>query len=437
MLSEAGLTGERQVGEVFNPWRGVCGFYPPDVVAALPTVMVIGTRRKLSHGHKALYTRLVRRWGQTGPCFPDQAWLAKKLGVSIRTVKMWIGDLEAFGLIKRRRRGRAVGGGGQTNEYGFLWHSIFEVQKQHPTAGVLKCKNNGFEVQDSALSKCNTQQALYREETRTRETGTSSSSTEQSGRFEEASKPDGMATTSATMPVRDETITPIQPRPWTEEEIRQAREAMRKHFGASTLPDPHLTLEVLKHMLRLDDVHLWLLDLTARRVKPRGWGFYSYDAQKWPARRDDAQRQVDAKQRVTDSDVALEALNDPLTNAEAYFDSLPIDQQQPLVTVARARLEERLAAEIARATQEISDLSRKSDCAFNNSPYSDDGHRLVAKARQLETRLHQLRQEKRKLEHDESLAREQAIDDISKQMQQPKPIPIDTRRAEQGQRDAA
>jgi hypothetical protein len=143
----------------------VCGFYPPDIVAALPAVMVIGTRRKLSHGHKALYARLVRRWGQNGPCFPGQVWLAEKLGVSVRTVKMWIEDLEGFGLIKRCRRGRAVGGDGQTNEYTFLWHSIFEVQRQPPTKRVLKCQNDGFEVQESARLKCKNQQRHYKEET--------------------------------------------------------------------------------------------------------------------------------------------------------------------------------------------------------------------------------------------------------------------------------
>lgn len=52
-----------KIGEPFNPWRGSCGFYAPDVVSRLGPVVILGTRRKLSHGHKCLYILLVRRWG--------------------------------------------------------------------------------------------------------------------------------------------------------------------------------------------------------------------------------------------------------------------------------------------------------------------------------------------------------------------------------------
>ncbi len=163
------LAGSTKVGEAFNPWRGACGFYAPDLVSRIGPVVVLATRRKLADGHKALYIRLVRRWGQHGPCFPSYESLASDLGRSVRIVKMWIEDLEAFGLIDHRRRGRAKGGAGQTNEYRFLWHPIFEVQKPANSSRFSKCKNDHFEVQGLALLKCKNEPPLYKEETHTRE----------------------------------------------------------------------------------------------------------------------------------------------------------------------------------------------------------------------------------------------------------------------------
>jgi len=161
-----------KVGEAFNPWRVACGFYPPDVVSRIGPVAIAKTRRKLSDGHKLLYVRLARRWGRHGPCYPSFESLASDLGRSVRTVKMWVEDLEAFGLIDHRRRGRAKGGAGQANEYRFLWHAIFEVQNRPNGGSVLKCKNGDFEVQESALLKCKNEHALYKEETHTGETRT-------------------------------------------------------------------------------------------------------------------------------------------------------------------------------------------------------------------------------------------------------------------------
>jgi Helix-turn-helix domain len=161
----------RKVGQPFNPWRGACGFYPPDAVSRLGPVVVLGTRRKLSHAHKGFYKRLVRRWGREGPCFPSYESLAEDEGVSLRSAKMLVEDLEAFGLIGHTvRRGREKGGRHMKNEYFFLWHPIFEVQNP----SVLKCKQSGFEVQDPEGLKCKNQQPLYSEETHTSETGPAS-----------------------------------------------------------------------------------------------------------------------------------------------------------------------------------------------------------------------------------------------------------------------
>ncbi len=153
-------------GEQFNPWRGACGFYPPDAVSRLGPVVILGTRRKLSHGHKCLYILLVRRWGRQGPCFPGQVGLAKELGASQRAVRMWIEDLEAFGLILRRRRGRGKGGDGQPDEYSFLWHVIFD--RQIPS--IMTGKNDRFDRQISSNMTGKNQQSLYSEEAHTSKT---------------------------------------------------------------------------------------------------------------------------------------------------------------------------------------------------------------------------------------------------------------------------
>ncbi|HEV2201725.1 MAG TPA: hypothetical protein VGR73_18040 [Bryobacteraceae bacterium] len=62
---------------------------------------------------------------------------------------------------------------------------------------------------------------------------------------------------------------------------------MRQHFRSPLLPDLALTTKVLAFMDGPDDVLLWLLDLTSRRVRPEGWGLYLADAAKWPIRRPD------------------------------------------------------------------------------------------------------------------------------------------------------
>ena len=157
-----------KIGEPFNPWRGACRFYPPDIVSKLGRTTVLGTHRRFTASHKHLYTLLVRRWGREGPCYPSYKSLAAAMGCSVRAVKMWIEDLEAFGLVRHHRRGRGEGGDGLSNEYSFLWHAVFEVQKP----SVMKCKPGEFEVQEPAALKCKNRPPLYSEETRTRETRT-------------------------------------------------------------------------------------------------------------------------------------------------------------------------------------------------------------------------------------------------------------------------
>ncbi len=107
-----------QIGETFNPWRGACGFYPPDVVGRLPS-------RALTDGQKRLYERLVRYAGRDGRCFPAQETLARELGKTERQVRRDLERLEAYPLVKSVARD-----GRRGNTYLFLWHPIFEESRR-------------------------------------------------------------------------------------------------------------------------------------------------------------------------------------------------------------------------------------------------------------------------------------------------------------------
>lgn len=120
---------EFRVGEAFDPFHKICGFYPPDVV---------GRQRDFTEGQKRLYERAVRWAGQNGCFWYGFEKMAAELGKSMRQVKDDMAALEAKGLISHVRRRR------NSNIYSFLWHSMFEVQ---PAA----LQQVDLEVQDSTL----------------------------------------------------------------------------------------------------------------------------------------------------------------------------------------------------------------------------------------------------------------------------------------------
>ena len=123
-----------KIGEQFNPWRDVCGFYPADIVAR---------QHDLSDGQKRLYERGVRWAGKNGVFWYAFPAMSEALGKSVRQVKDDMATLEAKGLIGHTRRRR------QSNLYHFLWHAIFEVQSGAHQERVPKVQNSPLEVQDS------------------------------------------------------------------------------------------------------------------------------------------------------------------------------------------------------------------------------------------------------------------------------------------------
>ena len=100
----------------FNPWRNLCGFYPPDVVAR---------QRDLTDGEKRLYERAIRWACQNGYFWRAYQTIAAALGISVRQVKSDMATLEGVGLISHVRRGNR-----QSNFYTFLWHPMFESEVQ-------------------------------------------------------------------------------------------------------------------------------------------------------------------------------------------------------------------------------------------------------------------------------------------------------------------
>jgi hypothetical protein len=126
----------RVVGEPFNPWHKVCGFYPPDIVAR---------QRDLTDGQKRLYERAVRWAGQKGTLWYAFDTMAAALGKSVRQVKADMAVLERKGLIRHKRRWRG------SNVYVFLWHAMFEVQPTAPQQGALRVQDPLLEVQDEVI----------------------------------------------------------------------------------------------------------------------------------------------------------------------------------------------------------------------------------------------------------------------------------------------
>src|SRR5579872_6901039 len=97
------------IGQPFNPWRGACGFYPPDIVGC-------NTELELTDGQKRLYERGVRWAGKKGKFWYGFETMAQALGKSVRQIKADMATLEAKGLMDHTRRQR------QSNLYRFLWH---------------------------------------------------------------------------------------------------------------------------------------------------------------------------------------------------------------------------------------------------------------------------------------------------------------------------
>ncbi len=85
-------------------------------------------RTEISQGAKLCYGRLAQYAGKDGECFPKQRTLARELGVSTRTAREYIRELEKFHLLESERPGL-----GMANRYFFLDHPWVEQwHSEHP-----------------------------------------------------------------------------------------------------------------------------------------------------------------------------------------------------------------------------------------------------------------------------------------------------------------
>lgn len=91
-----------------NPWMRFYGAFIPNWLLC---------RTEVSHGAKLCYARLAQFAGRDGRCFPMQPTLAGELGITERTARDYIRELEEFGLVESVRTGL-----GRENRYHFLDH---------------------------------------------------------------------------------------------------------------------------------------------------------------------------------------------------------------------------------------------------------------------------------------------------------------------------
>ena len=62
--------------------------------------------KNLSHGAFKLYSVLASYcYGDKNTCYPSQATLAERMGVSVRTVRRYLQELIDAGLVQKKRRG--------------------------------------------------------------------------------------------------------------------------------------------------------------------------------------------------------------------------------------------------------------------------------------------------------------------------------------------
>ncbi len=100
------------IGQPFNPWREICGFYPPDIVAR---------QTDLGDGPKRLYERAVRWAGRNGVFWYSFERMGEELGKCPRQIKRDRAEMEKRGLVTHERRGKR-----QSNVYRFLYHPMFD-----------------------------------------------------------------------------------------------------------------------------------------------------------------------------------------------------------------------------------------------------------------------------------------------------------------------
>jgi hypothetical protein len=315
-----------RIGEAFNPWRKVCGFYPPDVVAR---------QRDLTDGQKRLYERGVRWAGKNGTFWRSFRTIAEELGKSVRQVKDDMAKLEEKRLIEHTRRRR------QSNVYRFLWHRIFEVHYAAHQDGNLEVRDSPLEVQDrvkngplkvqpTALESCPSLNFVKDE-----------SSSETAAPVQKLATAE---TTDDDAPTSQRTKSPnSQDRDRLVEDAR-AQLQMARAAGMSVTggisqetlaqvrkPDREITVQILEAFSDYDDFQAWLPKTVsgglARKAKSATWGLYLADAKnqsedlrfkRLAREKRDQDWQIELERRRAVEAAAIAELDQAMPAAQAY-----------------------------------------------------------------------------------------------------------------------
>lgn len=252
-------------GAEFNPWRGACGFYSPDIVGRQP---------HLTDSQKRLYERLVRFAGRNGYCFPQFATLAAELGKSVSQIKRNIVALEQAGFIRHAHRA-----GRRSNTYMFLWHPCFDGASTGPKMLIgIRAHNvdssSTHHQQDPQHSPNEMSREFAGARLRVPRRSTNSVQEIQSRnsglKKKEAAppwKPSGAEASAAL------------------EELHRAGKAARLGIA----PDLGLVTEIGPHFLGLEDLRLWLSSSAGHLRTAKTWGLFVTDARRWHTRRAEAQ----------------------------------------------------------------------------------------------------------------------------------------------------
>jgi hypothetical protein len=258
-----------RVGQVFNPCRNVCGFYPPDIV---------GRQLDLTDGQKRLYERLVRWAGTKGTCWHSFETTAAALGKCVRQIKSDMRTLERRRLVSHRVRGWKDGKR-QTNVYSFRWHEMFDSRSESPapeeevggnplpSTPTVECSplhaTPESWVQDSAeLSAIYGKSCVQptAQEFRKRNYVRESSSAE----ISQEEKPKMI---------------------WTPEQLENARQVLGEHRGRGDQPDSVITRKILGKFDSMEDFSTWIEEIRQRlspsQIKGSGYGLYPKDAERW------------------------------------------------------------------------------------------------------------------------------------------------------------
>jgi len=237
----------REAGQPFNPWRGACGFYPPDVVGRQ-------RQRDLGDGPKRLYEFLVRRSGKKGYCFWSQKEIAIQLGKSRQQIHDDVCTLERCGLIEHRRGGKDT-----PNRYTFRWHDMFDQRLDEDANGEEIVSTPPDTIAEKIVSTPDRIVSTFGPDS-VKPTGQ-----ELSNNHLESSS--SAKTETTTIVISENKVE----KTWAEEEITEAKKLLKEHLGNNTSPDERLVRSILQDCISVKHLADCLAEL------PRtghGWGFY-------------------------------------------------------------------------------------------------------------------------------------------------------------------